>query len=197
MRLLQLLIAISTFLLTTYAASVSTFTIYAWPLSASSPSPYAEVKLTISNDKTVFAELISTPKSPALKGSDELVRIGLWDASTKSWRGSAASTSIFGAKVDRALLVHVDTRGEVFHVGVSAEEVPNPAAKKIKVKKGDKKAAEEAKKLKRAEWRDGVTSVEVVEEANPPMPVLNKPVVLNEGGFIDAPLGQEKSFLQK
>jgi len=85
----------------------------------------------------------------------------------------------------------------VFHIGISAEEVPNPAAKKIKVKKGDKKAAAEAKKAKTAEWRDGVTGVKVVEEANPPMPVLNKPVVLNEGGFVDAPLGQEKSFLQK
>ena len=196
MRFLQLLLALSSFLLSAYAAS-STFTIYAWPLSASSPSPYAEVKLTKAADKILSAELTSAPKPPKVSNSDELIRIGLWDASTRTWRGSAASTSIFGTKVDRTLLVHVDARGEVFHVGVSAEEVPNPAAQTIKVKKGDKKAAEEAKKAKRAEWRDGVTEVLVVEEAEAPVPVLNKPVVLNEQGFVDAPLGQEKTFLQK
>jgi hypothetical protein len=197
MRLLQSIFAISTFLLSASAASSSTFTVYAWPLSASSPSPYADVRVTTLGDKTVSAELVSNPTPPSVSNSDELVRIGLWDASTRSWHGSAASTSIFATKVDRTILVHVDARGEVFHIGIFAEEVPNPAAKKIKVKKGDKKAAAEAKKAKTAEWRDGVTGVQVVEEANPPMPVLNKPVVLNEGGFVDAPLGQEKSFLQK
>jgi hypothetical protein len=114
-----------------------------------------------------------------------------------TWHGTVTSASTFGAKVDRLLRLHVSpASGEVFHVSVLANPVPNPAGKKIKVKKGDKKAAEAAKAAKRAEWRDGRTEVEVVGNVEGPAPVLNRPVVLSEDGTVEGK-EEEKSFLQK
>jgi hypothetical protein len=198
MRLLEFFFALSILILSAVAVRSQTLTVYAWPLSTSSPLPYAEVKISTASDKTLSAEIISKPTPPTIsKGSDELVRVGLYNPATGSWSGSAALASIFGAKVDRKILLHVDSRGEVFHVGITAEDVPDPAKAKIKVKKSDKKAREAAKLAKKAEWRDGQTTVEVVPEATPPFPVLNKLVVLNAEGLVDTPLGQEKTFLQK
>jgi hypothetical protein len=196
MQLLHLLLTICALVLPIAAASSKTITIYAWPLSASAPKPYADVSISSTGGSAVYlAELLSDPKAPSV--TDEPVRIGLYDPSTKAWRGSVASGAVFGQKVDRKLRVHVDRKGEVYHVGLETDEIPNPSKLKFNLKKSDKKGREAAKQAKKAEWRDGVTSVEVVPQDDAPVPFLNKPVVLTPDGKVDAPAGEEKTFLQK
>lgn len=134
--------------------------------------------------------------TPPIIDSDELVRIGFYDANG-AWHGSVASGSVFGQKVDRNILIYVDFKGDIYHVGITAEEIPDPAKTKIKVKKGDKKAKEAAKLAKKAEWKDGQTFISVIVDSEPPLPTLNKPVVLNAEGRVESPEGQEKTFLQK
>jgi hypothetical protein len=196
MQFFHLLLTICALVLPIAAATSKTITIYAWPLSASAPKPYADVSISSTGGSKVYlAELLSDPKAPS--ETDGLVRIGLYDSSTKAWRGSAASGSVFGKKVDRKLRVHLDSKGEVYHVDLETDEIPNPAKMTFNIKKSDKKARAAAKEAKKAEWRDGVTSVEIVLQDDAPAPFLNKPVVLNAEGRVDAPEGAEKSFLQK
>jgi hypothetical protein len=136
---------------------------------------------------------------PKSRNPNELVRIGLYNGATGSWRGSATSAAFFGDRVDRQITIHVDESGAPYHIGAGAKDVPDPAKqkkdKKDKKKKGDKKAKSEASK--NVEWRMGETVVEVSRPEPPPIPVLNQPVVLNDEGMVKAPLEQQRTFLQK
>jgi hypothetical protein len=180
-------------------AAPDAITIYAWPLSAASPAPLASVRLSATPDGAAATLLSYTP--PASRHAGELVRVGLYDASTGAWRGSATSAAFFGEHVDRSITVHVDAAGAPYHVGVGATDVPDPArVRKDMVrqakKKDKKKAKKEASKIDE-EWRAGETTVEVAEPEDPPVPVLNKPVVLTEEGMVKAPLEQQRTFMQK
>jgi len=183
-------------LITTALASPDAVTIYAWPLSSPSPAPLASVRLSSSASDGSSAALVSyTP--PKSRHPNELVRIGLYDDATGKWRGSATSAAFFGEHVDRQITIHVDESGTPYHVGVGATDVPDPAKvkKDKKQKKKDKKAKKEASKV--VEWRVGETTVEVAVPEDPPAPVLNKPVVLNDEGMVKAPLEQQRTFMQK
>ncbi len=184
---------------TTALAAPDAVTIYAWPLSAPSPAPMASVRLHSTADGAAATLVSYTPPKP--RHASELVRVGLYDAATGQWRGSATSAAFFGEHVDRAITLHVDGSGAPYHVDVGATDVPDPAAvkkdmvKKAK-KKDKKKAKQEASKIV-VEWRAGETTVEVAEPEEAPAPALNKPVVLNDEGMVKAPLEQQRTFIQK
>jgi hypothetical protein len=186
-------------LLTTALAAPDAVTIYAWPLSASAPEPLASVRLHSTADGTTTTLVSFTPPKP--RHASELVRVGLYDAATGAWRGSATSAAFFGEHVDRAITLHVDGAGVPYHVDVEATDVPDPdkvkrdLVKKAK-KKDKKKAKKEASKLIE-EWRVGKTTVGVWEAEDGPAPVLNKPIVLTEEGMVKAPLEQQRTFMQK
>ena len=186
-------------LLTTALAAPDAVTIYAWPLSAPSPAPLASVRLHATADGAAATLVSYTPPKP--RHATELVRVGLYDAATGAWRGSATSAAFFGEHVDRAITLHVDGAGVPYHVGVEAADVPDPdrvkkeLVKKAK-KKDKKKAKKEASKLV-VEWRAGETTVGVWEPEDAPTPALNKPVVLNDEGMVKAPLEQQRTFVQK
>jgi hypothetical protein len=186
-------------LLTSALAAPDAVTIYAWPLSAPSPEPLASVRLHSSSDGAAATLVSFTPPKP--RHASELVRVGLYDAATGAWRGSATSAAFFGEHVDRAITLHVDGAGVPYHVDVEATDVPDPdrlkkeLVKKAK-KKDKKKAKEQAGKIVE-EWRAGETTVVVWDPEDAPAPALNKPVVLNDEGMVKAPLEQQRTFMQK
>jgi hypothetical protein len=151
------------------AAAQSTVTVHAWPLSAPSPKPYATIVLSPSaSDSSVKVQSISKPSV----SNDELVRIGLYDSSSKAWTGVATSSKSFAPDVRQKVTLHTDSEGRVTHVGFSSFS-------KSKAESDD-------------------VLVDVIPMVAGPQPVLNKPVVLNAEGKLDTP-GEEdsKSFLQK
>lgn len=163
-------------------SSTHTVTIYAWPLSAPSPTPYLDIKY----DPTTLQTAISKAHSPSIAVSDDdaddsLVRVGLWDQSSKGWRGVVTGASGFsGKEFTRTVSLHLDGRGDVWHVGFKAgRPVENYEVGK---NKGDGVA--------------GQVRVELVKATPGPMPVLDEPMVLDENGRM--PENEvEKSFLQR
>jgi hypothetical protein len=197
MRLLSLLSLLSPLLPTALAATAasSTLTLQAWPLSSPSPVPIASISL--SQASAIINDF--TPLAPS-KNAKDLVRIGVLDASGK-WHGSAAPATFFSSSVDRIIILHVDDKGEVYHVGVGTTEVENPLIafeRERKEKKKDKKD-KNAIKLKKSDVkkREGTTTVEVKRTDKAALPVLNKPIVLNAEGKLEGQGEEEKSFLQK
>jgi hypothetical protein len=162
-------------------ALASSITIYTHPLPASgsntaapSPIPLAQITYDPTPD--------SLPTAPEYTGSissytppsgsytpDHLLRIGFTDKVSGKWRGVITSAASFSAEYTKRFVLHVDEKGEVYHVGFS------PMAR-----------------------RDGgeETEVEVVTRGKGPQPALNRPVVLNKEGKIDDK-EPEKTFLQK
>ncbi|KAF2418487.1 hypothetical protein EJ08DRAFT_654257 [Tothia fuscella] len=151
------------------AASPSSLTVYAWPLDAASPAPLANVLLSQSTALITGTVESFTPPSTS---KDELVRIGLFDSSTKSWNGVATSSKSLASDVKKRIVLHTDQEGNVHHVGFSAS-------------------------IKGAGETEDVV-VDVVPMIAGPEPLLNKPVVLNaEGKLEESAKTDEKSFLQK
>lgn len=179
----------------TVSAADPVHTIYAWPLSSPSPVPIAEVHITPSPDSPVATLLKYTPPSVA-QSDHELVRIGLFDRSTKAWTGTATSSLSFGPDFDRTITLHVasPTTPELTRVGFGAAKVPEP--KKL-TKKERAQYKKEGKSTKKQPKREGETKVEVVMPAPAPVPHLNKPVQLNLDGKVPVKEEDQKSFLQK
>jgi hypothetical protein len=200
MRFLKSLSAAAAFFVQLSRASSSgssTLTVYAWPLSAQSPEPLAQIQLSPSAPSTsslapVSASLLSY-NAPSIALSDsELVRIGLYNPSTKAWIGSGVSALSFAPGFDRKILLHTDESGEVFHVGCSAtavQEMDEAAAEKGT--KGKKKTSQIIKEA------EGHTTVEIVLSSPAPQPALNTPVVLNPDGKMEDTNEDNRSFLQK
>jgi len=154
-------------------AATSTVTVYAWPLGAPSPTSFATIALSTSQTKPI-AEVNSLRLPSIPPSSDEIVRIGLHDPSTKQWRGTATAASSFAPGLARKLTLHVDEHGVVYHASLSAFEL-----------RGTRKIKDELE-------------VEVILSRPGPQPILNKPVVLDANGKV--PQAEEKdqtSFLQK
>ncbi|KAF2205008.1 hypothetical protein GQ43DRAFT_344654, partial [Delitschia confertaspora ATCC 74209] len=82
------------------------------------------------------------------------------------------SASTFTPSYKKKFLLHVDEKGEVYHIGLSTSA-----------------------RAQRSETEDEV-EVEVVRRGAGPRPVLNKPVVLNREGRVEGK-EVEKTFLQK
>lgn len=92
-------------------------------------------------------------------------------------------------------MLYVDrASGRVWHVHLIATAIP-PASK---LTKKEKKKLEKAGRTKEAQRTKGETGVQVIVGGNGPVPVLNKPIVLNEDGKLDDADGVDnRSFLQK
>ena len=168
--ILRVLSLLALLIINVAAASPSVLTVYAWPLTAASPKPYAEIALPTAPDGV--ATIRSKKAVSATAG--ELVRIGLLDSS-KAWSGVATSANSFNAGVTQKIILHTDSDGQVTRVSFSSFTA-------VPVAKGEK--SEEL-------------VVEIAPIQPGPEPVLNKPVVLNAEGKLDKPEEDNRSFLQK
>ncbi|KAF1999996.1 hypothetical protein P154DRAFT_392724, partial [Amniculicola lignicola CBS 123094] len=90
------------------------------------------------------------------------------------WRGVVTSAASFDTKFSQKFTLHVDEKGEVYHVGFGTS-LRNPSAKGT----GHEEVV-----------------VEIVKREVGSKPVLNRPVVLNAEGKLEDK-EPEKSFLQK
>jgi hypothetical protein len=180
-------------------------TVYAWPISAASPLSLAEIKLSSTastpssstSDNPISASIITyTPPSIALS-KDQLIRIGIYDPSTKAWIGTGTSALSFAPGYDRKILLHMDDSGNVFHVGFTATPVKPAEVKDDTIAASKKKKKKTKKSTQSVEPVGGETTVEILFSSPAPQPALNKPVVLSPDGKADDNAVEEKSFLQK
>jgi hypothetical protein len=175
------------------ATDDSVVTIYAWPLSSQSPSPMATIALS-RHASEPHANIQSYTAPSKFQSQDEVIRIGLYDPSTKAWTGTATSAKAFGAGATQKLALHIDDKGHVWNVAFSAS-VP-VKTKLSKDKKEREKQKQEAEQARLAREKQPL-EIEVVPPTPAPQPVLNKPVVLNLDGKVDEQPADERSFLQK
>ena len=105
-------------------------TVYVWPLTSPSPTPLATVAY---NPHTLEASTkkYTPPKiAQAAAGSSDddddgqLTRVGLYSPSTKKWSGVLTDASAFKTDLQRTLALHLDRKGEVWHVGFHASSAP-------------------------------------------------------------------------
>ncbi|PVI01384.1 hypothetical protein DM02DRAFT_654532 [Periconia macrospinosa] len=160
-------------------AVASTVTVYIHPIPdstipkssvVSSPVPLAQIDI---DPETSTGSVTSYTPPHGSYSPDHLVRVGLHDAKTQSWHGVVTSTASFAEQYKQKFVVHVDEKGEAYHVGFTASA------------KGESDASQKKE-----------VAVEVVQRTAGPKPVLNKPIVLNAEGRIDTK-EPEKTFLQK
>jgi hypothetical protein len=163
-KLLLLPVAVASSV-TIYMHSVATTSTPQTPVIAS-PIPLAQIDYDA--DQSTGTVISFTPPHGSY-ASDHLLRIGLQDSGSGSWRGIVTSAANFADEYKKKFVVHVDEKGEAYHVGFGTSV------------KGDDK-------------EDVV--VEVVRRGVGAKPVLNKPIVLNAEGKIDNKV-EEKTFLQK
>ncbi|KAH5037897.1 hypothetical protein HBI74_035420 [Parastagonospora nodorum] len=130
-----------------------------------SPIPLAQIEYDI--DQSVGTLSSYTPPTGS-HAPDHLLRVGLSDPQTGTWRGIVASAASFADEYHKKFVIHVDEKGEPYYVGLGT------SAKQA----GDQ------------------VEVEIVKRQPGPKPVLNKPIVFNAEGKIDSK-EPEKSFLQK
>ncbi|KAJ4349993.1 uncharacterized protein N0V89_008614 [Didymosphaeria variabile] len=156
------------------AAVASSVTVYmhsvpstSSPQTAVIPSPIPLVQISYDADQTTGTIVSYTPPQGSY-APDHLLRIGLHGNKEGTWMGILASAASFAEVYTKKFVVHLDEKGEPYHVGFSTS---------------DKGVGEELEVL-------------VVRKEAGPKPVLNKPVVLNADGRIDSK-EPEKSFLQK
>lgn len=131
------------------------------------PSPIPLAQIEYDADQSVGTLASYTPPTGSYS-SDHLVRIGLTDSTSGSWRGVVTSAAGFADRYHKKFVVHVDDKGEPYHVGFATSS-----------KKGGNEV-----------------EIEIVRRAAGPKPALNKPIVLNAEGKVDNK-EPEKTFLQK
>ncbi|KAH7401077.1 hypothetical protein DE146DRAFT_755513 [Phaeosphaeria sp. MPI-PUGE-AT-0046c] len=153
-------------------AVASSVTLYVFPVPTSdsaavipSPIPLAQIEYDV--DQSIGTISSYTPPTGSYS-PDHLLRVGLSDPKSGSWRGIVTSAASFADQYHKKFVIHVDERGEPYHVGFGTSA---------------KIAGEEVE-------------VEIVRRTPGPQPVLNKPIVLNAEGKIDSK-EPEKTFLQK
>jgi hypothetical protein len=130
-----------------------------------SPIPLAQIEYDV--DQAVGTLSSYTPPTGSYT-ADHLLRVGLSDPKSGAWRGIVTSAASFADQYHKKFIVHVDEKGEPYHVGFGTSA---------------KRSGDEVE-------------VEIVKRSSGPQPVLNKPIVLNAEGKIDSK-EPEKSFLQK
>jgi hypothetical protein len=143
---------------------------YAAPSTTSSQTPLAQISYDAS---AATASLISyTPPAQSSSAETSFLRVGFTDPKTGYWRGIVTDAASLTNQYKKNILVHVDERGEVYHIGMSTGARTNSAS-----------------------GEDDV-HVELVQRRAGPRPVLNQPIVLNAEGKLDGK-EPEKTFLQK
>jgi hypothetical protein len=138
--------------------------------SATPVIPLAKIKY---NPSTLSAELASFD-FPELDPEAKLLRVGVYDVSTSSWKSSTSTTSAesFGKGYSPTLVLSLDAQGGV--IGISLKSA----------------------KIDAGQTRDFGPKVKVLKTAKAPTPALNRAVVLSPEGKLEEPV-VEKSMLQK
>lgn len=153
-------------------AVASTVTLYVSSIPATEgtaviPSAIPLAQIEYDADQAVGTLASYTPPTGSYS-DDHLLRVGLTDPETGSWRGIVTSAASFSDQYHKKFIVHVDEKGEPYHVGFGTSA------------KGAGKEVE----------------VEIMRRSTGPKPVLNKPIVLNAEGKLESK-EPEKTFLQK
>ncbi|KAH7139440.1 hypothetical protein B0J11DRAFT_43480 [Dendryphion nanum] len=155
-------------------AVASTVTVYVHSLPAAeasksaplpSPIPLAQIDYDASTSTGTLASY--TPPTGSYT-PDHILRIGLSDPKTGSWRGVVTSAASFAEQYKKKFVIHVDERGQPYHVGFST----------------------------RSRGKEDEVEIEIVKRAIGPQTAFNKPIVLNAEGKLDS-AEPEKSFFQK
>lgn len=133
--------------------------------SLSSPIPLAQIEYDADTSTGILASY--TPPKGSYS-SEQLLRVGLDDPSSSTWRGVVTSAASFADEYKKKFTIHVDEKGEPYHIGFSTS----------------------------ARGQGAEAEVEIVRRGVGPKPVLNRPIVLNAEGKIDSK-EPEKTFLQK
>lgn len=174
MRLPVLFLGLCAQIFSTSAISdfIDSTTVYIQPIDSTSSSPaipLAEIKY---NPSTLDAELVSFD-APEFPPEAELVRIGVYDTAARSWKSSTSMTSIdsFSRGFRPTLVLSLDAQGGV--LGVTCK----------------------SGKIDAGQTRDFGPRVMLRKMARGKQPELNKPVVLNKNGKLEAPV--EKTFFQQ
>lgn len=158
-------------------AVASTVTIYTQSLPSGerssaalpAPAPIAQIDY----DASTFAASLTSYNPPTgAYTSQHLLRIGLLDTPTNKWKGVVTSAASFADEYRKKFVLHVDERGEIYHVGFGTS--------------GRGKSSTE----------DNDVEIEIVTRVKGAQPALNKPVILNAEGKIEGK-EPEKTFLQK
>ncbi|KAF2725015.1 hypothetical protein K431DRAFT_291198 [Polychaeton citri CBS 116435] len=153
--------------------------IFAWPQASSSPQTLA----TIAYNST--AAKVSQYTAPRLSDSDSIVRIGFHhrDGADEGGYSAIATSASNLAKKYKTLLLHLNSEGEVYHVGFRARDA-SPSG-----------ASEDSNGV--AAEKDGL-NVEVVKIQPGPVVHLNRPVVVSrDGAKPGEAVEPEKTFFQK
>jgi hypothetical protein len=82
-----------------------------------SPIPLAQIDYDVDQTKGTVTSFTPPHGSYA---SDHLLRIGLHDSTSGSWRGIVTSAASFADEYMKKFVVFVDEKGEVYHVGFSS-----------------------------------------------------------------------------
>ncbi|KAI5249179.1 hypothetical protein E4T42_05344 [Aureobasidium subglaciale] len=114
--LLAALLCTTSALAAATADSIRTTDVFAWPLTAPAPLPFAKVSYSWPS----LNATVDSYTAPAVR-SDETVRVGVHRAD--DWVGIATSGANFGATKNPALRLFVDSEGNVWHVGFSTAAV--------------------------------------------------------------------------
>ncbi|KAF2748073.1 hypothetical protein M011DRAFT_476702 [Sporormia fimetaria CBS 119925] len=156
-------------------AAASTVTIYVHSVPStethlspiSSPVPLAQIDY---DAETSTGTVTSYTTPTGSYAPEHLLRIGLDGQKKGHWHGVVASAAGFEPEYKKKFTVHVDEKGEPYHVGFSTGP--------------------------RVTGDDTETEVVIAKRGAGPQPALNKPVVLNAEGKMDGK-EPEKTFLQK
>jgi hypothetical protein len=174
MRVLTLFLAFCVQVLAAPSSSdlIDSTTVYIQSIgSPAAPiAPLAEIKY---NPTTLSAELVSFGP-PDLSDDAKLVRIGVYDVASASWKSSTSMTSAesFAKGFRPTFVLSLDAQGGVLGV----------ACKSGKIDAG--------------QTRDFAPRVKVLRTGKGKQPELNKPVVLSPEGKLAQP-EPEKTMLQK
>jgi len=125
------------------------------------------------NPSTLAAEIISYDP-PELPEGSKLVRIGVYDVATSSWKSSTSvtSTESFAKGYAPTFVVNLDEQGAV--IGISVKSA----------------------KIDAGQTRDFGPKVLLKKTVKGKLPELNRPVILSPEGKLEEPI-VEKTLLQK
>jgi hypothetical protein len=173
MRLLTIFSALCATALATSSDLIDSTTVSIQAISASSNgavTPLAEIKY---NPSTLSAEIVSF-SLPELEPSSKLLRVGIYDAATSTWKSSTSTASVenFAKGYRPTIVLNLDSTGGVLGVSLKASIIDA------------------------GQTRDFGPKVLVKGMGKTKSPDLNRPIVLNPEGKVDAP-EPEKTMLQK
>ena len=175
MRVLGVLLAICAPALAISSELIDSTTVYIQPLtSKSTPLSLAEIKF---NPSTLSSEILSyeSPLFPEDEDlSSKLLRVGIYDPATATWKSSTSTTSVetFAKGYAPTIVLNLDAQGGV--IGVSCK----------------------SSSIDAGQTRDFGPKVKVIKMREGAKPFLNRPVVLNPEGKVEE-IPTEKTLLQK